>query len=166
MMCSDCRVEPCFCRTIVEGPHAGKTLPEPDWGDERVLRDPWSIVCDALIYEHAGEPLPEELSEAAEHAGMILTSMALVRSGQYEIDDMDELWDRDELEWRFGWAQADESLTVEAVFGDGEEPSTVKTTARGLGGRLNEFMLSYTSPSDDALPVANPLPRARALRPE
>lgn len=120
-------------------------LPEPDWGDARVLAEPWAIVCDALIYQHAGVPLPDELTEAAEHAGIVLTSLALLRAGTHELDDLDGMWERDGLEWRFSWAEADESLCVEAVFDDGDEPALVKTTVRGLGGRLNEFMLSHTS---------------------
>lgn len=105
-----------------------------------MLAEPWSIVCDALIYQHADVPMPDELIDAAEHAGMVLTSLALVKSGELEFDELDALWERDPLEWRFTWQEVDESLCVEAVFGDGEEPGSVKTTARGLGGKLNEFM--------------------------
>lgn len=124
-------------------------LPEANWDDDRVVGDPWSIVVDALIYQHAGVEVPEQLAEAVGHAAMVLTSLALVRSGEYTIADMDDLWDRDPLEWRFSYAEADESLGVEAVFGDGNEPASVKTTVRGLGGKLNEHIASFNTKSAD-----------------
>jgi hypothetical protein len=112
-------------------------LPEPNWGDDQVLSDPWSIIVDALLYQRADTPLPDELQEAVEHAGMTLTALALLRVDGWDIEDVDDLWDRDQLEWVFGWEEGDESLYVEAKWGDGEEPGHVRTTVRGLGGRLN-----------------------------
>lgn len=119
-------------------------LPTGDWSDEAVLAEPWTIVTDALIYQWTGVALPPELQSAVEHAGIVLTSMALIRAGNIDGDELDGLWERDPLEWQLTWKEADESIAVRAVWGDGEEPASVTTTARGLGGRLNELILSYT----------------------
>lgn len=111
-------------------------LPMGPWSDEEVLADPWSVVVDALLYQRAGASLPDELNTAADHAGMVLTAMALRRVG-YTIDALDALWDREPMEWSFTWVEADESVSVTASWHDGNDPPAVTTTVRGLAGKLN-----------------------------
>ena len=111
--------------------------PEPrDW-EALAESDPWSVICDALLWEKAGVEHPEALTESATKAAMLLTSLALINTGEYDLDSLEPIWDRD---WSafFEFDPATEALSVRIVFEDDEEPGVVTTTGRGLGGVLRQ----------------------------